>query len=421
MLKIQEFINCFDSVQEAGIYLNRELGIDMIARPLNDDKALYLFKAGQHSDMKNPLVRETNCLVLDSEGKLCAKAWDHPFVAHKPNEIPSEFGFGRDNSGCELSDGTIVVAYNVDDEWYIGTANDPEAQDHFPGFSLPGFTFEHEVKALLNRRAKGKWTDFFKGVAKDLCLVFNYVNPYIDTVMPQTAQSLYFMGAIDKLTGTEVPTSTADSLATMIGFTVPNKFNTNGFASLTPRLQSMRALSPGLMLKDNNDQRLVIVNPIYKAVKSAKDAGERCQPVHIAKIIQICRDKGDMVAVKSAYKGYTNMLELMWAVRIKLWEELKELWGSAHGKELKEFAGIVQHHPLNYLLFLFRNKEINSVLEGLDGIKPYKLVHCTKRKYEKEFYLAANLLKYEGGKTDGVAEKESGEEEGTIPYCQEGD
>jgi hypothetical protein len=210
-----------------------------------------------------------------------------------------------------------------------------------------------------------------------------------------------------------------DNAANRLDLARPHRGTVCGFNSLGARLRMMRALAPGLMLADSDGERCLISNPIYRAVRNAKAAGDRVRPTHMAKILQSFRDKADLVSVCAAYEDFMPMLDLLWSVRVELWQELTMLWNEARDKDLREFAGMVQHHPLNFLLFMLKNREIDGLKDAVENIKPIKLIGCAKHKWEKEFVQAENILKI-GGNTHAVEENDR-EEEGGIPYCQEGD
>ena len=283
-------------------------------------------------------------------------------------------------------------------------------------------TYDNEIKALLSRRNGGNWDAPLSNTNPYMCFVFNYVTPYRDGVMPIITPELYLMSVINTESGAALSNGMVESLAKnlKVGHRAWNEINGN--TSLTNRLLNMRALAPGLMLTDVDDFRVFIPNPIYRAVRHAKEAGQRCRPAHVATILQACRDKADVVAVSAAYESVAPMLELLWSVRDGLWADLLLLWNTANRtKTLKDFAEVVQHHPLNYLLFMYKNKEITNIKDAISGIKPVKLIRFAKNKWEKEFDGAARLLKYIGGTTNAVKEKSGEEEEGAIPFCQAGD
>ena len=149
-------------------------------------------------------------------------------------------------------------------------------------------------------RFRKAWYAPFKNVSPLLCFVFKYVDPYRDSIMPYIAKDIYLMGVIDLESGKEMTPVKVENLANKMDFAMPNRGEINGCASLTGRLNRMRALSPGLVVRDKYEHRMTILNPIYKAVRNAKIAGDRVSPVHIDKILQACRDKGDSLAIGAA-------------------------------------------------------------------------------------------------------------------------
>jgi len=419
-LKIQEFINCFNNTSEGYVFLKRNLNIDCVTNFDDPEHPIFLLKPGQRADMTNPLVREAHCLMLDSEGDIMAKSWDHPVIVDKADELPRYFSLT--GSICEeVPDGETIVIYNIEGKWCIGTTDSVDGDVYLPGMTLPGFTFEHEVKKLLVRRLNtGNWRGSFSTVNPFLCFTFKFVSPYADRVMPIVMPELYMTGIVNLETGEEMSVDMVEHMANKMSLPRPNRSEINGNTSLTNRLLNMRALAPGLMLRDKNDHRIFIPNPIYKAVKHAKEAGDRIKPIHAAKILQACRDRADITTITTVYGNLKPMLELLHSERNTLLTELIMLWNAAmREKSLKDFATLVQHHPLNYLIFMRRDNPPINFGEEMRSINPGKLAGITKKRWEKEYDSASRLLKFTGDLTDGDSKEE--EENGSIPFAQEGD
>lgn len=420
MLRIQEFIECFDDITEACVYLKRNLAIEsnMYGLQVGDEEhQVFLLRAGQKADMTDPLVQEANCLILYPDGDVLARAWSWPNVVHSTMKIPVNFNLA--GSICEeVPDGKVVVIYNIEGSWVIGTDTSVDGSEYLSGTELPTFTYETEIKSLLSRRSGGSWFEPFEKVNPMMCFVFNYVNPYAKHVMPILMPELYLTGIMNLESGHEVSSGMVESLANQMDFTRPFWKEINGSGSLGTRVNNMRTLSPGLMMRDINDYRVFIPNPIYKAVKSAKEAGDRVRPTHLVRIIQACRDLADVTAITAAYQDFGPMLELLWNVQWGLLDELIMLWNVAKVEStLKDFAKVVQHHPLNYLLFMLRDDEDWDLKKEIRTLKPIKLTRIAEKEWEKEYGAAFRLLRFAGGSADGVSE----EKEGSIPYCQEGD
>jgi len=393
LLKIQEFISCFDDNLDAYVYLKRNLNIETSIHTLKGENNKYkvvLFKPGLKADMTNPIVKEANCLILDGDNEVYAKAWDHPCVVSEPNLFPA--GFNLSGAICEeVPDGKVVVVYNIDGRWFMA----------------PTLDCEEEIKKRLNHNSK-EWYRSFEHMNPFLCFVFNFVSPSPENVMPILSPELYLTGVINLDSNIEMSNGALSTLAETIGVSRPNWTEVNGSSSLSQRLLNMRTLAPGLMLRDKQDNRVFIPNPIHNAVGFAKEAGDIIRPTHIAKILQVCRDKADVAAIGAAYDVYGPMLELLRSSRSELVEEVIMLWSVAkHSLTATDFALAVQHHPLRHILFMYRHDKTVDLVSEVNTLKPIKLTRLAKNKYEKEYSAASKLLKFTGG-TDG--DSKTGEE-----------
>jgi hypothetical protein len=402
MLKIQEFMDSFDDILDSITYLRRNLQIESNIHTLKDKNGkldLLLLSPGQRADMTNPLVKEAHCLMLDDEGYLAAKAWDHPPMVDKPELLPKDF----DLTGAiceEIADGEIVVVYNIDGTWFIGASN-PES---------PALDREDEIKRCLGG-SWPSWDKSFSNMNPFLSFIFNYVSPYSNSTMPILTPTMYLTGVINLENNTELSNDTLDHLAKKMDVARPNWNEISGSSSLSQRLLNMRALAPGLMLRDKHDHRVIIPNPIHKAVKCAKEAGDRIRPSHIAKILQSCRDKADVTTITAAYDNYGPMLELLHDVSRDTVKELIMLWSVAkRSVTTAEFAQAVEHHPLKYLLFLRKHGELRDWAVEVKALKPIKLTRLAENKLEKEYDAASRLLKFAGGTNGNSKTNEEGEE-----------
>lgn len=407
MLKIQEYMSYYDSMDDALVYLKRNLNIDHEDYALKTGRVV-LLKPGHRADMANPLVREANCLVLDEDAWLLAKAWNHPTIVNKPEDLlPGDFKLSK--STCEETpDGKVVVVYNIDKEWIIGTDSSVE---------------DSEVKKHLEH-CFTRWDKPFQNINPFLCFIFNYVSPDSGSVMPILTRQLYLTGAVNLETGNELPSCMLDSISDRIGIHRPHWADVYGASSLTQRICSMRTLAPGLMLRDEYNNRVFIPNPIHSAVHYAKMTGELCRPSHVVRILQACRDKADVTSIAASYKNIGPMLELLWKVQYDLFEELIMLWSVVrHYPNMKDFGMAVQHHPLRHILFMFKNEGSGCIKTEIDKLKPLKLTRIAENKWEKEYISATQLLKFTGGTNgDSKVEEENQEDsDNGDQYFQEGD
>jgi len=308
MLKIQEFIGCFDNIDKAHIYLRANAGVDAVLHNVSDDDGyvhdLFLYKPTKNADMNNPLVREAHCLIMNDRAELLSKAWDYPLDVKTEKDFPGEFSFTRDTFVSDQMDGEIVVIYNLEGRWVIGTPNSADTWNDAVDKVSPSYTWDSDIKALLSGNTVNAWDVKLKELNPFMCLVFSYVSPHNTKVMPILKPSLTLLACINTETGKEFPTSMVTKLSDKLNMSMTDWHPISGSTAISVRLNRMRTLSPGVILCDNIGHRLMIHNPIYKAVKSALDAGERCRPVHVVKILQSCRDKLDAMTIGRSYPDF---------------------------------------------------------------------------------------------------------------------
>jgi len=417
MLKIQEFINCFDTIEEANKYLKQNLNIGSettTVYEMNNSYQTIAYKPLPRAELTNPLVKETHCLLLDGEGDIMSKAWNHPVIVENREEFPKEFVFGNYNTAEEIPDGGIVVIYNIEGKWLIGSPNSTFGGDFPPGLSLPSFSYSRLVKHHLSARHE-RWDEPFNKINPMLCFVFSYVCEFAKTIMPIRKSQMYLMAVINLENGNELSYGLVKSLADGLKVETPAISAVKDIPSLSKQLNTMRTLCPGLMLRDTRDTRVMVVNPIYTCMKNAIDAADRVKPIHIAKLLTVIRDRRDMESITSAYPDVKNMLNLFWNTRVELWQELLALWKLAKPvrDDMHAFAKTIQHHPLNYILFKVKDLSV-SILDEVENLKPTRLEKLTRERHEKRFDSAARLLKFLGGDLKNADEE-------SIPFCQEGD
>lgn len=391
MLKIQEFLECFDSIIEASRFLKKNLHVELSPFLIDGTHYVFLAQPKQKADLTHPIVKETNLLLLDENGDVLAKAWDFPTIAHGPKDIPTWFDFGNANYSEEMPDGDLIVIYNIEGTWYVETGDSPI------GVGNPTFDHEKAVITLLEKRF-GRWDKAFKNVNPFLCFVFCFVHPDNKKIMPIISPELYLMAIINLENSKELSYNTVDTIGDEMGFTRPPSVEINGTNSFMHHLNKMRTFAPGLMLRDKMLNRVFIPNPIYLAMKKALDAGPEIRPGHVAGIVQACRDEGDIDGISMSYYYIAPMLNLLWRVKKELWTEMLDLWAIASRKpSMQEFAKIVQYHPLNFLLFLQRDNKIPSIKDGLDRLTPMKMYSVAKRREPREYSVAVKKLKEYGG------------------------
>lgn len=396
MLKIQEFLSCFESISEANTYLKSRLGISASEETIEGgDQSSYavsLYRPTEHADLSNPLVRECNTLILDDCGRLVAKSWDIPKVCEDPKEIPIKQGSVVE----ELLDGPLIVIYNLEGRWHIATTGSVTGDEYIPGMRMPGFTYNLEVRRFLERTNR-YWHSPFENLDPNLCFSFLYLNKYAKAIQPSMVDRLYLLAVYNMENETELNVNALDDLARRLGVSRPLTKDLHSAVGLSNSWNSLRALSQGLMIRSEGE-RFFLPNPIHYAVKNALAAGKIISVTHIAKIYKACRDEADLRTVGNVYPGWQDLLSVLHTTRNTLWKEVIELWNTGRKiEEPRKFAELVGAHPLNFLLFSRREGRIKSFSKEIDGLAPQRLVALARARFEKELTEAQRLINFEGG------------------------
>jgi len=355
MLKIQEFISCFDQIKEANDHLSKELSIKVESNflySLNGKFEVYIYNKGKHSDINNPLVREANSLILGKDGSLISKRPNHHYRVKKIKDLPDSFRLYKSNVE-EMTTGIMITMFNYDGVWNIADKD-----------SVNNVDYSIDVKKTLNNRIDGYWTSIFDdkedtGIAfKDQIYVFDFISSAYESIWPCTTFKLYLLTVIDKKTGIEFAPYIVDHVSKCLNFSRPKHEQITGKKSLSFFMLRTRIPNKGIMLNDGNT-RVKISNALYYNTKSAVEAEHNIKPIHIAKIVLSCRDKVDLMVVSNAFPEYNDFLYLFDKTIEKTWQNLVVIWNSI--KEFDEdpatFSKAVPIYPLSHLLFMYRNKK----------------------------------------------------------------
>ena len=409
MLNIQKYISCFDNVEQANVYLRSNFKLDVIDDTILSDVDgswynVYIYVPRPSADLADPIVQEANCLILDEDGELIAKAANIARSVASVEQLPQSIVL-ENARVIERCEGVLLVIYNLEGEWFVGSQFSADARE--TPFGKKGFlSYGSQFKThLLNIRGQqAEWYDFFINVDPRLCFSFLFRLPKSSGLLPTVSYDIKLLDIINTADGRSLSQERVDKIAASWCISRPPYRVGRDVDSLQVAVRSMPLFRAGITIIDKNDVRIDIDNPIFNALRNAKEARGRITPVHIAKIFNSCRDNVDLKQIERAFPEYKPILEITEAVTEELFGELITLWN--HAKRYtddKSFAREVMHHPLNYLLFMFRNGKINSLRDAVMELEPNKLVEQAVRKYDKELQLAARILRVEnGGGNEGI-------------------
>lgn len=382
MLKIQEYIYCFNNIDEANIYLKQKLNIENSPQTMYDADAnkhkIYVYYPGMRADLSHPIVRETQGLMLYGDGEILTKMYNFPEEVSIRDPWP-----GNDLKVSELPDGQLLSIYNLESKWRVASHTKVMANDYMK-VNLPGMTYATELMAILGGQEK------FSTSHPDLVYVFNLVSKYDIRVMPYTQQIAYLMTIVDRRTGKELDVDVIQSVAKRMKFERP----ASGAYCKT--------LTPGIMI-NSNEGRFYVANPIYTAIYNALQAGTKVSPTHMAKIFSKLRDERDLDVVGLTFDKYERMLDLIEDAYSKTVRELHLLWNDARlfRNSPAEFAGAVKDHPLNFLMFQYKDGEVTDIRKAVQNLKPEKLIEMAKAVNPTAFETYTKVIQFEEGGRSG--------------------
>ncbi len=388
MLKIQEFISCFGSIEEANVYLKKELSLDIKNDSLYNiegENNIFIYNKGRHSDIDNPLVREANALILDKSHGLLSKGPDHHY---KTKDFPKDFKIYK-SIAEEMTTGIMITIFNYRGVWVIANKN-----------SINDVDYSIDVKKVIGNGLDSWQNSVFcnkmkKSVVKENYIyVFDFISKEYSNTWPCTTFKLYLLTIIDKKTGRELDPFVVDDISKSLGFVRPKHKMVVGKRSLSAFTTSIRIPSRGIILS-NNGIRVKIPNILYYSIKHAYEAKDLIEPIHMAKIFLACNDKIDLMVVSKTFPEYADFLSLFNKTTDTIWRDLIMIWTSIQRfiNDPVKFAKAVPPYSLSYLLFMYKNGKIRTFKEGIKKLSPYRLINITKGKYEKEFETNIKQLK----------------------------
>ena len=400
MLKIQEFISCFSSIEDANIHLSHTLALTIeesyLRWPKGESK-IYIYNKGRHSDIDNPLVREANGLILNKNCSLVTKGPNHHYKIKNIKDLPDEFRLYKSNIN-EMTTGTMVTVFNYKGVWNISNKN-----------SINDTDYSIDVKKTLNDHIDTWWTSVFDtvyGSYQNCIYIFDFISSRNKSVWPCTTFELRLISVLNNITGEELNPNIIDDIALKLDLSRPRHATITGRRSLSSFMSKARIPSKGFILDDGNI-KAKISNTLYYSVKAAVEAKDNVEPIHIAKIFLACNDGIDKVLVADTFQNYKDFMDLFNKTINKVWQDMVIVWTSIErfSNDPKMFANSVPEHPLSYLLFMFKDKKIKTLLAGIKTIPAERLVEITKYKYEEEFYRLTRQLKTDNAYEDNILSK----------------
>lgn len=262
MLKIQEFILAHDNWRELLADAPYNLKI-------SEDDGYVLFKYNQiASDFNEEICKEARGLILDTQDNFRVVR----YAFKKFFNVDEGFAARLDWDtavATEKIDGSIMSVWFARGKWHLstnGTINAFKAELNGVG---PYKTFGELFESVL---PLSRFSEFSNILAHQ-CYTFELVSPYNKVVINYPETKVYLLSIRNMNTLVEHPLDEVAEFANRFNFTMPQFYYMNDEAGFRRLVEQMPEGHEGIVVRDENGERVKIKTLLYFEMHRAKNNG----------------------------------------------------------------------------------------------------------------------------------------------------
>lgn len=262
MLKIQEFILAHDNWRELLADAPYNLKI-------SEDDGYVLFKYNQiASDFNEEICKEARGLILDTQDNFRVVR----YAFKKFFNVDESFAARLDWDtavATEKIDGSIMSVWFARGKWHLstnGTINAFKAELNGVG---PYKTFGELFESVL---PLSRFSEFSNILAHQ-CYTFELVSPYNKVVIDYPETKVYLLSIRNMNTLVEHPLDEVAEFANRFNFTMPQFYYMNDEAGFRRLVEQMPEGHEGIVVRDENGERVKIKTLLYFEMHRAKNNG----------------------------------------------------------------------------------------------------------------------------------------------------
>lgn len=262
MLKIQEFILAHDNWRELLADAPYNLKI-------SEDDGYVLFKYNQiASDFNEEICKEARGLILDTQDNFRVVRYafkkffnvDEGFAAHLDWDTAV---------ATEKIDGSIMSVWFARDKWHLSTNGTIDAFKAELNGVGPYKTFGELFESVL---PLSRFSEFSNILAHQ-CYTFELVSPYNKVVIDYPETKVYLLSIRNMNTLVEHPLDEVAEFANRFNFTMPQFYYMNDEAGFRRLVEQMPEGHEGIVVRDENGERVKIKTLLYFEMHRAKNNG----------------------------------------------------------------------------------------------------------------------------------------------------
>ncbi len=262
MLKIQEFILAHDNWRELLADAPYNLKI-------SEDDGYVLFKYNQiASDFNEEICKEARGLILDAQDNFRVVRYAFKKFFNVDEGFAAKLDWDT-AVATEKIDGSIMSVWFARGKWHLSTNGTIDAFKAELNGVGPYKTFGELFESVL---PLSRFSEFSNILAHQ-CYTFELVSPYNKVVIDYPETKVYLLSIRNMNTLVEHPLDEVAEFAKRFNFTMPQFYYMNDEAGFRRLVEQMPEGHEGIVVRDENGERVKIKTLLYFEMHRAKNNG----------------------------------------------------------------------------------------------------------------------------------------------------
>ncbi len=262
MLKIQEFILAHDNWRELLADAPYNLKI-------SEDDGYVLFKYNQiASDFNEEICKEARGLILDAQNNFRVVRYAFKKFFNVDEGFAAKLDWDT-AVATEKIDGSIMSVWFARGKWHLSTNGTIDAFKAELNGVGPYKTFGELFESVL---PLSRFSEFSNMLAHQ-CYTFELVSPYNKVVIDYPETKVYLLSIRNMNTLVEHPLDEVAEFANRFNFTMPQFYYMNDEAGFRRLVEQMPEGHEGIVVRDENGERVKIKTLLYFEMHRAKNNG----------------------------------------------------------------------------------------------------------------------------------------------------
>lgn len=263
MLKIQEFILAHDNWRE--LLANAPYNLK-----ISEDDGYVLFKYNQiASDFNEEICKEARGLILDTQDNFRVVRYAFKKFFNVDEGFAAKLDWDT-AVATEKIDGSIMSVWFARGKWHLSTNGTIDAFKAELNGVGPYKTFGELFESVL---PLSWFENNLSNYIAHNCYTFELVSPYNKVVIDYPETKVYLLSARNMTTLHEYALDQVAEFANRFGFTMPQFYYMNDEAGFRRLVEQMPEGHEGIVVRDENGERVKIKTLLYFEMHRAKNNG----------------------------------------------------------------------------------------------------------------------------------------------------